>query len=101
VSEVIQHHQPVGDPQRVVVRERDDARAKANPLRSLRRRGDEDLRRRDDFASGRVVLTDPRFVEAQGVEVLDELEIALQCQRRVGARAVERGDEVSEPELRH
>ena len=50
---------------------------------------------------GRVVLADPRLVEAEGVEVLDELEITLQRQRRVGTRAVERGDEISKPELRH
>ena len=47
------------------------------------------------------MFADPRFVEAERVEVLDELQIALQGERRVGARAVERGDEISKPELRH
>ena len=34
------------------------------------------------------MLADPRFVEAQGVEVLDEVQVTLQCERRVGAGAV-------------
>jgi hypothetical protein len=47
------------------------------------------------------MLTDPHFVEPEGVEMLNELEVALQGQRRVGARGVERRNEVSEPELGH
>src|SRR5260221_411905 len=48
-----------------------------------------------------VVLAVPHLVESQRVEMLGELEVALQRQRRVGTRAVEGGDEVSEPQLGH
>ena len=101
MGEVIQQHQPVGDPERVVVRERDDPGAEPNPLGAFGGRGDEDLREADDLAAGGVMLADPHFVEAEGVEVLDELEVALQGERRIGARPVERGDEISKPELGH
>ena len=47
------------------------------------------------------MLTDPRLVEAESVEVLHEFEIALHRQRRVGARAVKRCDEIPKPELGH
>src|SRR5947209_6859190 len=47
------------------------------------------------------MLADPGFVEADSVEVRDELEIALQGQRRIRAGPVERGDEISKPELGH
>ena len=43
----------------------------------------------------------PHLVEAECVEMLDEFEVALQRQRRVGARAVKRCDEVSEPQPGH
>jgi hypothetical protein len=48
-----------------------------------------------------MVLTDPHLVEADPVEVLDELEVALQREGGIGARAVERRDEVSETKLGH
>jgi hypothetical protein len=48
-----------------------------------------------------MMLADPRLVETERVEVLDEFEVALQRQRRVGAGAVERCDEVSEAQLGH
>jgi hypothetical protein len=47
------------------------------------------------------MFADPCLVEAQGVEVLDEFQVALQGECRVGARAVEWSDEIPEPELRH
>ena len=89
------------DPQRVVVRQRDDAGAEPDPLGALRGRGDENLWRTDDLAARRVVLADPHLVEAEPVEVFDELEVALQRKRRVGACAMKRRDEVSESELGH
>ena len=36
------------------------------------------------------MLADPRFVESERVEVLDELEVTLQSERGIGACAVER-----------
>jgi hypothetical protein len=48
-----------------------------------------------------VVLADPCLVVVQPVEVLDELEVALERQRRVLAGGVERGQEDAEPEPAH
>src|SRR5271170_5699000 len=98
---MIQQHQAVGNPQRVVVGERDDPGPQSDPLGPLRGSGNEDLRRADDLTAGRVVLAEPDFVEAQRIEVFDELEISLQCQGRVGTRAVKRCDEIPKPELGH
>ena len=63
---------------------------------ALRGGGDEDLRRGDDLAARGVVLADPRLVVAQLVEPDDELEIALEGERRVLAGRVERGEEDAE-----
>ena len=107
MGEVIQQHQPVGDPQRVVVRERDDPGTEPDPLGPFRGRGDEDLWRADDFAARRVMLPDPRFVETQRIKVLDELEITLEVERlgntsMVSAIAIVRdGDTLVEGRIVH
>ena len=62
---------PLGHPQRVVVGQRGHAGAELDVARALGGGGDEDLRRGDDLAAGRVVLADPRLVVAEAVEVLD------------------------------
>jgi hypothetical protein len=77
VGEVIEQHEPVGRPQRIVVRQRDDPGAEPDPLGPLRGRRDENLRRADDLAARGVVLTDPDLVVADRVEVLDQLEVTL------------------------
>ena len=77
--------------------QRRDAGAEADVLGALRGGGDEDLGRGDDLVAGRVVLAEPGLVEAEVVEVLDQLEVALERQRRVLADRVERGQE--DPEL--
>jgi hypothetical protein len=79
---VVEQDHPLGDPQRVVVGERGDPGAELDVAGPLGGRGDEDLGRGDDLAAGRVVLADPRLVVAEPVEVLDELEVALE--RTVG-----------------
>jgi hypothetical protein len=48
-----------------------------------------------------VVLAVPDLVEAECVEMLGEFEVSLQRQRGVGARAMKRWDEISEPQLGH
>jgi hypothetical protein len=47
------------------------------------------------------MLANPRLVEAERVEVFDEFKISLQGKRRVGARAMERCDEIPKSELGH
>ena len=79
--EVVEQHEPVGEHQRVVVRERVHAAAEAEVLRARGGRGDEHLGRRDDLVAAGVVLADPRLVEAEAVEVLEQL------RGRVRARA--------------
>ena len=64
----------------------------------LRGGGDEDLRRRDDLAAGRVVLADPGFVPAQPVEVFDQPQIPFEGQRRVLPGGMERRHEDPESE---
>ena len=85
-GEVVEQDGPLGDPQRVVVADADHAGAELDVAGPLGGGGDEDLRRGDDLGAGRVVLADPRLVEAEPVEVLDQLEVALERQRRVLAR---------------
>ncbi len=63
--------------------------------------GDEDLGRRDDLVTAGVVLADPDLVEAEPVEVLDEIEIPFERERRVLPGRVERGHEQSEAHARH
>ena len=60
--------------------DRGHAGAQPDALGPLGGGGDEDLRRGDDLAAGGVVLTDPRLVVAEPVEVLDQLQVALQRQ---------------------
>ena len=81
--EVVEQHEAVGEHQRVVVRQRVHAGAEPDVLRAFRRRRDEHLRRRDDLVAAGVVLADPRLVEAEPVEVLDQLQVAFERERRV------------------
>ena len=72
------------------------AGAELDVARPLGRRGDEDLRRGDDLAAGGVVLAYPGLVVAQAIQVLDELEVSLERERRVLAGRMERRQEDAE-----
>ena len=52
-------------------------------FRTLRSRRDEHLGRGDDLVATRVVLADPRLVEPEAIQELEQLEIALERERRV------------------
>ena len=82
-GEVVEHDDAVGEDQRVVVGQRVDARAELDVSCCPGRGGDEHFGGRDRLEPGRVVLADPRLVVAELVEVLDQLEVAVQRQRRV------------------
>jgi hypothetical protein len=99
--EVVEQHDALGGPQRVVVAHRDDAGAQLDVLRALGRGRDEDLRRRDDLRARRVVLADPRLVEAHFVEVLDEPQVPVDRCGGVHARGVEGGQEGAETQPAH
>src|SRR4051812_1691187 len=60
--------------------------------------GDEDLGGRDQLPAARVVLTDPRLLVPEPVEMLDQLEVALEREGRVLARSVEWCEEDAEPQ---
>ena len=62
----------------------------------VRSGGDEHLRAGDQLVAGRVVLADPRLVEAESVEVHQQVEVALEREGGVLAHGVERGEEDAE-----
>ena len=65
LRQVVELHEAVGDDQRVVVRQADDARAEPDALGALARRGEEHGRVGDVLPRRRVVLADPGLVEAR------------------------------------
>ena len=67
---------------------------------ALRRGRDEHLGRGDDLVAAGVVLADPRLVEAELVEVYEQVEITFKGERGVLTRRVERGHEESEAHRR-
>ena len=95
-GEVVQQHQAVGQHERVVIRQRRHAGAEADVLRALGRGGDEDLGGGDDLVSSRMVLAEPGLIEPELIQMLDQLQIALEGQRRILADRVERGQENAE-----
>ena len=95
-GQMVEEHDSLGRPQRVVVRQRHDAGSQLDALGACGCGGDEDLGGGDDLAAGRVVLTDPRLVETERVHVLQEVEVGLERQGRVVLRWVERCHEGAE-----
>src|SRR3954453_10509726 len=100
-GEVIQEDHALGHPQRVVVCQRRHRGAEPDVARALGGGRDEDLRRGDDLAPGGVVLADPRLVVAEPVEVLDELEVGRERERRVLPRRMEGSHEDAEAHPGH
>ena len=99
--QVVEEDHALGDPERVVVGDADDAGAQPDVPGALRGGRDEDLRRGDDLAAGGVVLADPGLVVAEPVEVRDQLEVALERQGRVVAGRMERRQEHPEAQPAH
>ena len=95
-GEVIEQHHAVGEDQGVVVGQRADPGAELDVLGPLRGDGDEDLGRRDDLEPGGVVLADPGLLEPEAVHRDNQVEVALDRERRVLPDRVEGCHEVSE-----
>ena len=96
--EVVEHHDAIGQDERVVVRQRVHPGAEFDVLGAFRGGGDEHLRAGDQLRAGGVVLTDPGLGVAEPVQVLHQLEVALQRQCRVDPGAVHRWQEDAEAE---
>ena len=90
---VVELHGSFGDPQRVVVAGADHAGAEPDVARALCGGGDEDLRGGDHLGPRRVVLADPRLVVVEPIQMLDQLEVALEQDRRIDASRMERRHE--------
>ncbi len=90
---VVELDHAVGQHERVVVGQRDDAGAEPDVPGALGRGGDEHLRAGDQLEAARMMLADPRLVIIQPVEVLQQLEVALDRQGRVFVVIMERRQE--------
>src|SRR2546421_12410475 len=77
-GQVIEQHDALRDPQRIVVGEADHARAKLDVTRALGRNRDHDFWRRADLRTGGMVLTKPCFIVTEAVEPSDQIKIVLQ-----------------------
>ena len=86
-------HHPVGEDERVVVGQGHDAGAEADMAGALGGGGDEHLGRGDDLEPAGMMLADPGLVIAEPVEVLDELEVALDGEGRIFLERVEGREE--------
>ena len=93
---VVELHEALRHHQRMVVRQAGDARTELDVLGAVGGDADDDLGRGDDLPARRVVLADPRLVVAEGVEPLDQFQVAVERQGGVVADAVERGEEDAE-----
>ena len=98
---VVELDHPLGDVERVVVGQADDAGAEADGVADLAGGGEEHLRGGDRLPARRVVLAAPELVEPEAVEVGHQLEVALEQQRRVLAGRVVRGEERTEAQAGH
>ena len=94
--QMVEQHDALRDPKRIVIRDADHAGAELDMPRAFRGSGNHDFRRGGKFGAGGVVFAEPRFVIAAAIEPLDQFEIALQGERRVDAGLVEWCEENAE-----
>ena len=87
---MIELDESLGDHERMVVGQRDDAGPQHDPVGALRGGRKEDLGRGDHLPSSGVVLAAPELVVSEVVHKLDQLEVALKLQRGVFAYGVMR-----------
>src|SRR5262249_49238823 len=91
----------ISEDERVVVRQRCNAGPQPDVPRALGCRGDEHLRRADDFEAARMVLADPGFVVVQLVDVLQQFHVALQRERWVLRQIVKRRQKDAAAQVAH
>src|SRR4030095_15366890 len=83
----------VGHDVGVVVGQRYHPGAESDVPRPLSGGGDEELGRGDDLVTRGMVLAHPGLVVAEAVEVLDELEVTLDGERRILVHGMEGREE--------
>jgi len=72
-GQVVQEHHAIRDHVGVVIGQADDASAQANMAGATCGGGNKHFRRGDSLPAAAVVLADPRFIESQVVQPLDQL----------------------------
>ena len=97
----VELHHALGDIERVVIGQRNDAGGELDALCPLARRGEEHFGRADHFPAAGMVFAAPEFVIAELVEPFDQVEIAAELQQRVFADRVMRGKKGAEIQTRH
>ena len=97
-GQVVEQHRSLRHPQGVVIAHAHHTGTKLDVASALGGGGDEDLWRGDDLRTGRVMLSDPRFVPAQPIKMGDQFEVALDRQGGILPGRVERRHEDPETE---
>ncbi len=90
---VIELHHAVGQDERVVIRQGYDAGAEPDVPGAFGRRGNENLGRGDDLEAARMMLADPGLRVVEAVQMLEQLHVAADGERRVLVEIVERRQE--------
>ena len=86
---VIELHHALSNVERMVIRQRDDARAEADVARVFTSGGEEQLGARNRLPARRVMLATPELLEAEFIEVFHQLQIAPELKgRRLANRVV-------------
>ena len=98
---VIELHDPLRHVERMVERQRHDAGAELDAVRALAGGGEEHLGRRDHLPARRVVLAAPELVVAEPVEVLGQIQVAAELERRMLADRMMWGEEGAETQSGH
>jgi hypothetical protein len=93
---VVQEYHAIRDHVGVVIGQADCASAQANMAGATCGGGNKHFRRGDSLPAPAVVLADPRFIESQVVQPLDQLSISFQGQGRVLAHSVKGSHECPE-----
>src|SRR3981189_173386 len=85
----------------MMIGQRHHAVAELDALRASAGRGQKHFRRRDHLPARGMMLAAPEFIEAERVDLFDEIEVATELQHRMLADRMMRGEEGSEFEARH
>ena len=93
---VVELHEALRHHERMMIRQAGHAGAEFDVLGAFGGGGDDQFGQGDQFPAGGVMLADPGFVVAQPVQPLEQLDIAVDRQRRVFPDPMERCQEDAE-----